>query len=402
MNDTSAATAASASRQNLDGRHIPGVTAMVPRERMTQAARKLRDIYALTPGAPFYRKEFGWFTLDRWKREGHIDDGTDLDELFGFDGPAKHSLGQLGWCEAAFHPAFEEKVIEDRGDHEVVQDCAGRHVLFFKGRRSGFMPTYLDHPVKDRRTWEKDVKWRLDPTSSSRSLNLEQRMEAARADAAKGFMVTQNVIGGYMYLRSLMGPEQILFAFYDMPDLVHDCMNTWFELADTVTTLHQEYVTIEELYFGEDICFNHGPLISPDMMREFILPYYQQLATNTRRRQIDRTRHLYLQIDTDGYAVPVIPIYREVGMDVMSPFEVAAGCDVVKVGREYPDLVMSGGIDKRVLAEGKDAIDRHLGYILPAMRRRGGYYPTCDHGVPEEVSYENYLHYRQRCVELGG
>ena len=35
------------------------------------------------------------------------------------------------------------------------------------------------------------------------------------------------------------------------------------------------------------------------------------------------------------------------------------------------------------------------------MRARGGYIPTCDHGVPEEVPYEDYLYYRKRCVELG-
>jgi len=40
--------------------------------------------------------------------------------------------------------------------------------------------------------------------------------------------------------------------------------------------------------------------------------------------------------------------------------------------------------------------------IIPVMRAQGGYIPTCDHGVPVEVSYKNYLHYRQRCVELGG
>ena len=89
-------------------------------------------------------------------------------------------------------------------------------------------------------------------------------------------------------------------------------------------------------------------------------------------------------------------------MDVMSPFEVASGCDVVGLGREYPDLMMAGGIDKRVLAESKEAIDAHVEYILPAMRARGGYIPTCDHGVPEEVSLENYMHYRKRCIELGG
>lgn len=86
----------------------------------------------------------------------------------------------------------------------------------------------------------------------------------------------------------------------------------------------------------------------------------------------------------------------------MSPFEVVAGCDVVAVGRKYPDLVIRGGIDKRVLARGKRAIDRYVERVLPPMRRRGGYIPTCDHGVPEEVFYEDYLYYRKRCVELGG
>jgi len=63
---------------------------------------------------------------------------------------------------------------------------------------------------------------------------------------------------------------------------------------------------------------------------------------------------------------------------------------------------MHGGIDKRVLAQGCDAIDRMVDRILPAMRERGGYHPTCDHGVPAEVPLENYLHYRRRCLEIGG
>jgi len=35
------------------------------------------------------------------------------------------------------------------------------------------------------------------------------------------------------------------------------------------------------------------------------------------------------------------------------------------------------------------------------MRERGGYIPTCNHGMPEEVSLENYLYYRKRCLEPG-
>ncbi len=378
-----------------------GVHAMVPREQMTESARRRRDAYNLVPGAPFLKTEFGFYSLDAWKQQG-MPEGVSLADLFHTDPPGDYGLGQLGWCEAAFAPAFEVKVIEDRGTTEVEQDYAGRHVLYFKGRRSGFMPEYIGHPVRDWKTWEENVKWRLAVDAPGRFADLEQRMAGAKVAAAKGLLMVQNLIGGYMYLRSLIGPEELLYAFYDQPDLIHDCMQTWFTLADAVIARHQEHVTFDEIFFAEDICYNHGILIAPEMMKEFLLPYYQQVITNLRRRQIDRERHLYVQVDTDGDCRPAIPVYQEaLGMDVMSPFEVASGCDVVEIGRQYPRLVMRGGIDKRVLAKGRKAIDAHLEYILPAMRARGGYIPCCDHGVPAEVPYADYLYFRERCVELG-
>ena len=57
-------------------------------------------------------------------------------------------------------------------------------------------------------------------------------------------------------------------------------------------------------------------------------------------------------------------------------------------------------MDKRVLAQGKEAIDRMIDRIFPVMQQRGGFLPTCDHGVPEEVSLENYLYFRRRCLEF--
>ncbi len=378
-----------------------GVHGPVPPERMCAGARKLRAAYERIPGAPLYRREFGYYCLERWHEQGMPTD-VPLADLFHYDPPGEHALTGLGWCEAALVPAFEDKVLEQRGECEVAQDTAGRHVLFFKGRRSGFMPEYIAHPVRDTETWEENVKWRLDPGSPERYADLDSRMETAKTAAGRGMIITQRLIGGYMYLRSLIGPEDVLYFFHDRPGLIHECMTAWFELADTVIARHQESVTLDQLFLAEDICYNHGPLISPDMMREFLLPYYRQLISNIHSRQIDPDRHLHIHIDTDGFADPVIPVYREIGMDVMSPFEVAAGCDVIRTAREVPDMVILGGIDKRVLARSKNDIDRMVERILPVLRERGGYIPTCDHGVPEEVPYENYLHYRRRCVELGG
>jgi uroporphyrinogen decarboxylase len=384
-----------------DNKPADGVHAMVPREQMCLGARLRRDVYALTPGAPFPKLEFGYYSLDAWKEQGMPQD-VPFAELFRFDPPGDFWLGQVGWCEAAMVPAFEVKILEDRGDHELEQDYAGRKVLYFKGRRNGFMPEYVDHPVHDLKSWEENVKWRLNPNSRERFADLDARMAQAKEAAAQGMIMGQNVIGGYMYLRSLIGPGDLLYAFMDQPELIHDCMKTWLELADPIVARHQEYVTIEELFLAEDICYNHGILISPDMMKEFLLPYYQQLLANIKRRNIDQSRHVFVQIDTDGDCRPAIPVYTEaLGMDVMSPFEVASGCDVVEIGQQYPELVMRGGIDKRVLAQGRAAIDKMVEYIFPAMRARGGYIPTCDHGVPPEVPYEDYLYYRERAVELG-
>ena len=378
---------------------IEGIHAPLPVERIASGARKLRAIYEITPGAPFFQREFGYYCLEKWKREGMPQD-VHIDELFSFDEKGSFDLQGLGWCEAGFVPEFEDKVIELRGKYELVQDCAGRHVLVFKGRRSGFMPEYVDHPVKDMRSWDEKCKWRMDPDTPERIKAAETEAANAVEAAKKGLLIIQRVIGGYMYLRSLMGPEGALFMFYDQPDLIHECMKTWLHLADKIISLYQKYVSIDEFFIGEDICYNHGPLISPDMIREFILPYYQQLLGNIRSRQLDPRRHLHFQVDTDGYALPVIPLYREIGMDVMSPFEVAAGCDVVEIGRQYPDLVVFGGVDKRVLASGRDAIDEMVDRIFPVMQKRGGYIPTSDHGVPEEVPYEDYLYYRKRCLEF--
>jgi uroporphyrinogen decarboxylase len=377
---------------------------MLDEKNWSAGVRKMRDFYAIKPNAGIHQQEFGFYAMDRWKKEGHLSEDVtqaELNELFGFDQPGLFNLGGLGWCEGGFIPTFDEKWIRDEGDaYEIVQDFAGRHVKYFKGRRQGFMPEYVDHPVKDMKTWEELCKWRLDPKTPERQPQIAKTVARAKQAELEGKVICQNLVGGYMYLRSLMGPLELMYLLYDEPELIHDCMQTWFNLADAVIAQHQEHVTLDDIYIGEDICYNHGLLISKDMVREFLFPYYQQLLTNARKRQLDPTRKIFFHLDTDGFSDEALPLYQEIGMNYLSPFEVASGCDVVRTGRDYPELLISGGFDKRIMAAGKEAIDREIERIMPVMYRRGGYIPTCDHGVPEEVSFENYLYYRKRMLEF--
>jgi uroporphyrinogen decarboxylase len=363
------------------------------------AGERLRATYEFKPVDHLVRREFYIWgeAIERWKKEG-LPPGYDKTNLFNYDPPGNHGFGlNLGWCEPPFIPAYEEKVIREEGSTEIIQDWAGRWLRVFKGRRHGFMPDYIKHPVEDQKSWEEDVLPRLNVDDPRRYEKLDALARAAEAARAEGRMVTQGMVGGYMYLRALVGPEALLYAFYDQPGLIHAMMRQWLKIMNAGYEKVQARVELDEIGMGEDICYNHGLLISPAMVKEFLLPYYQEVLTQARRRQ---KRKLYFNLDTDGWCEPAIPLYLEAGMDMLGPNEVASNCDVVKIGREYPGLLLNGGIDKRVLAAGKEAIDAHLEHVIPAMVRRGGYIPTCDHGVPDNVSLEGYLHYRKRICEL--
>ena len=55
---------------------------------------------------------------------------------------------------------------------------------------------------------------------------------------------------------------------------------------------------------------------------------------------------------------------------------------------------MAGGIDKRALAKDKKAIDKELEQV-PWLLDQGGYIPMLDHDVPPDVSWENFVYYRE-------
>lgn len=88
-----------------------------------------------------------------------------------------------------------------------------------------------------------------------------------------------------------------------------------------------------------------------------------------------RTDIAVIQVDTDGDCEELIPLFAGAGVNMMLPFEVTAGCDVVALRRKYPYMSMMGGIDKMEIAKGKEAIDRELKRIEPLHFLNGAISP---------------------------
>jgi hypothetical protein len=61
-------------------------------------------------------------------------------------------------------------------------------------------------------------------------------------------------------------------------------------------------------------------------------------------------------------------------------------------------LRLGGGIDKRQVALGPEAIDAELQRNRPLIEE-GGFVPAIDHSVPADVSFDNYRYFIEKLMK---
>ena len=306
----------------------------------------------------------------------------------GLDTPARRVPVNMLFC-----PAFEEKTLEESEDQLVVQDALGIIKRIPKEHNS--IPHFMSWPVTDEKSFEALAEERLDPNHPDR-IPSDWDKQVESLNSYDGVVA----IGGYPCgffgtPRFLMGEIEFLIAFLDNPKLVKRIIthlaDLWSEMYDKVLgKVHADCIHI-----WEDMSFKNGPLISPALFQEFLVPAYKKVTDTAKAHGVD-----VVLVDTDGDCTSLIPHFLDGGVTGLYPFEVQAGMDVNVIRDEFPTLQILGGINKRELAGGRERIDTEVERILPHMLEKGGFIPMADHQVPPDVSWEDYRYYRSRVAEL--
>lgn len=330
-------------------------------------------------------------TLDRWHREGLV--GDDWARAAGFEDGSQHPVP----VNAFICPLLPETVLAEEGASRVIRD---QHGVVKRVRADDeSMPQFLHHPVQGRADWERLRPLLSDPDHPERFPSREHpflgvedwgrwRQEWEERDSILFLgMLPCGFFGG---LRELMGLETALTAFYDDPGLVENMLDTLCDLWSAFYPRVLRQVRVDFVFIWEDMCYRGGPLISPATFRRFLLPRYRRMTEALRRAGV---RNIF--VDSDGDVTQLIPQWIEGGVTGVLPFEVASGLDLASIARQYPELQMIGGIDKRALAAGPEAIEAELAK-LPSLLERGRYIPAVDHGVPPDVSWANYRRFAER------
>lgn len=144
----------------------------------------------------------------------------------------------------------------------------------------------------------------------------------------------------------------------------------------------------------EDMCYNSGPLISPNLFKQFLYPYYCQVTQFFKQRGVKT-----LMVDTDGLVIDIMELFLQAGMDGCLPCEVKAGSHPAHLRDHYPGIRLMGGVAKSALINGKKEIDAALTSLIPIMEA-GGFIPTVDHEVPPDVSFDHYRYFCDQRLEL--
>ena len=101
-----------------------------------------------------------YFHLDHMRMLREVNLGMFMDKVIDVHGaPYVYGIPPLV-------PAYETATVDEDDEHVVIVNSGGQKLRASK-RHPEKMPMYLDHPVKDRATWN-EYKKRLDPHSPDR------------------------------------------------------------------------------------------------------------------------------------------------------------------------------------------------------------------------------------------
>jgi hypothetical protein len=318
-----------------------------------------------------------------WPTHGTALD-NDVREYFGMD-----KCQVLVNVNLLFHPMFEAEVLHEDEESFTYIDIDGVRRMFLKDQAT--IPAAMQWPIRDRKSWEKIKDERINffsikerfPKNWDRLVEIYKRRDfpLALGGYPQGFFCT---------LATLMGFETLFLSYYDDPALIHDIIGTFTDLWIAVYAEVFQYVKVDHVQICEDISYGRGSMVSPQVIKEFMVPYYKKFTDFLRGEGID-----IIMLDTDGDCMDIIPLFLEGGITGMYPFEWHCGMDIVKVRKYYPDLKMMGGIPKGEICLGKNRIDEILEPVKEVLKT-GGYIPFGDHFILPTVDWKDFQYYRNK------
>jgi uroporphyrinogen decarboxylase len=189
------------------------------------------------------------------------------------------------------------------------------------------------------------------------------------------------------YLTWLMGYETLCYALYDQRGLVEAISQRLEDMFRAVVQRMLEYECVKIVWGSDDMGFKTGTLISPDDLREFVLPGHRLMA------QMSHDAGRPYLLHSCGQLQAIMPdLIDDVQIDALHSFEDTI-VDVVDVKAQYGGrIAVLGGIDVDFLCRASEQdIRRRVRHTLEKCMPGGGYCLGTGNSVANYIPLDSYL-----------
>jgi uroporphyrinogen decarboxylase len=376
---------------------------------MTHRERTLAVLnYKIYDRLPLVHFGFWTETLEKWTAEGHLvaeaaadwADGNQWDRYLsarlGFDFNWASCIYPFDSVDNGLLPPFEEAVVEQRPDGtRLVRNVDGVIVMQKPGVTS--IPAEVDHLLRDRASWEQHYLPRLQYSSSRVDM---ESLGTVRATAEKEGLPLGVYCGSMIgRIREWCGLVGLSYIIADDEGLLDEMIGTYADLCYRFTEqVLASGIAFDFGHFWEDMAFKNGPLVSPALFDKKLGPHYERIVRLLNRHGVN-----IVSVDCDGRIDKLVPTWLRAGVNTMFPIEVGTwGASILPWREQYGrDIRGVGGMDKRVFAHGRDAIDVEVERLKPLVDL-GGYIPCPDHRLAPDTVWENVQYYCERMHAVFG
>ena len=201
-------------------------------------------------------------------------------------------------------------------------------------------------------------------------------------------IIGYNGVGHFAeYLSWLMGYETLCLSLYDQRDLVAAISERLLEIFAVAIQRMLEFDRVKVIWGSDDMGFKTGPLISPDDLREFVLPGHKVMA-----QMSHQAGRLYILHSCGNLSTIMEDLIKDVGIDALHSFEDTI-VSVISIKQQYGDrMAVLGGIDVDFLCRSTPAkVRQRVRHTLVNCMPGGGYCLGTGNSVANYIPVDNYL-----------
>lgn len=191
----------------------------------------------------------------------------------------------------------------------------------------------------------------------------------------------------FMWSAYLMGLDNLLASFLIEPDLANLVMDKVLECNMRIVR-NAIRAGAEIIVLGDDYAHNSGPMMSPAVFEEFILPRLAEMVRLIKSEGAFCIKH------SDGNIYPLLDMIVSTGCDGINPIEPVAGMDLRTVKRLVGDRVcITGNIDcAHLLPFGTpEEVEQAVIQAIADAAKGGGYILSSSNSIHSSVKPENLV-----------